>query len=366
MTPGQRMLAAIRGEPVDRMPFATYNCHRFRWGDHARDDAYRPILEAVARTGAGVLCKVSARRSGGLPAPEITQTHDAGESVTTAVLRTPAGPLRQVLRKPPGQPARHTEPYIKTDRDIERFASLVPRPARWDVEELLARCKEIGRAGVAYLSYDDPLGSTVGLFEQEELLVRLHTDPGPILDLIEQAFQRIRQELRALLEMLPPGGNICFYTCGPEYATPPLMPPELFARLVTPYHRELVALIHEYGFPASMHCHGRVRQVVGEAVRCGFDVLEPIEPPPQGDIDLPQLRAAAGENLALMGYVQDQDLHTATPERIRGHVAGIVDVIGRESRFIATPTCTPFQFPPTERYVANYVAFLAAAGALGA
>jgi hypothetical protein len=366
MNSGERMLAAIRGEPVDRMPFSTYNCHGFGWGSHAREAAYRPILDAIARTGAGVLCKVSAVASGGLPAPEITETLEGGDRVTTAVLRTPAGALRRVLRKPPGQPARHTEPYIKTDRDIERFASLEAEPLRWDVRELLKRCKEIGAAGVAYLDYDDPLASAVGLFEQEDVLIRLHTDPGPVLDLMERAFKRIRQGLLALLEVLPRGGNICFYTCGPEYATPPLMPPALFGRLVTPYHRELVGLIHEYGFPASMHCHGRVRQAIGEVLRCGFDVLEPVEPPPQGDIDLAGLRAAAGEKLALMGYVQDQDLHTATPERIRSHVAGIVEVIGRGSRFIATPTCTPFQFPPTEQYVANYVAQLEAAAELGA
>ncbi len=46
--------------------------------------------------------------------------------------------------------------------------------------------------------------------------------------------------------------------------------------------------------------------------------------------------------------------------------AAIVEAIGRGTGHIAAPTCTPFQFPPTAKYVANYAAFLEAGAALGA
>lgn len=367
MTPQQRMLAAIRGEPLDRLAAATYNCHGFAWGQHAACAEYGPILAAVRRTGAGMLCKVSAGRSGGLPAPKSTRTVQGGEAVTTEVLQTPAGPLRRVVRQPPGQPSRCVEPYVKSDADIERLLSLKPRPVRWRLDGLLAKCSDIGTDGVPYLGYADPFASVITLFDQEDLLVRVHTELDAIVALIDSAFARTEEELTSLLDALAPAGaEVLFYTGGPEYATPPLMPPEVFARVVTPYHSRLTALIRRRGFPVSLHCHGRIRQVLGEILKCGFDVLEPIEPPPQGDIDLAGLRAAAGETMSLMGYVQDQDLYTATPEQIREHVASIVATVGAGSRHVATPTCTPFQFPPTPAYVANYVAFLEAAAELGA
>ena len=372
MTPQQRMLAAIRGEPVDRLPFATYNCHPFSWGryvtfSHGDWPEYRPIIEAVARTGAGMLCKVSAKPTGGLPCPKVTTIMQDGQEVRTEVLETPAGPLRRVYRKPSDQPGMWTEHYIKTDADIERFASLTATPVRWDVTEVLAACDEIGSAGLAYVDYDDPFYSIASRFDQEEFLIRMHTNPATIMELIEQTFIRFRDDLMRLLEMLSDSGQrLLFYTAGPELATPPLLPPEVFAQVITPYHTKLVALIHEYGFPVSMHCHGRVRQVLGEVLKCGFDVLEPIEPPPQGDINLAELRAAAGDSLTLVGYVQDQEFYTASPRQIRSRVAEIAAVIGRESRYIATPTCTPFDFPPTRTYVDNYVAFLQAAEELGA
>ena len=368
MTPHERVFAAIRGEPVDRLPVCTYNCHPFSWGRHAAWAEYAPILEAVERCGAAVLCKVPVGRTGGLLAPaDVVQLAEGGERVTTSVLETPAGPLRKVVRKPADQPAYCVEHYVKDDEDIRRLLSLEPRPVQWKVDELLDRCEEIGQAGVAYVSYEDPFGAVVSLFDQDDFLIRMHTDPGPIMELIEWAFQQSRLELSALLDGLGQARpEVLFYTCGPELATPPLLPPEVFARVITPYQSQLVAMIHDHGFPVSMHCHGRVRDVLEEVLRCGFDVLEPIEPPPQGNIDLAELRQRVGDRLCLMGYMQDQDFYSAEPEDIRRHVAGIVEVVGRGSRFIASPTCTPFQFPPTPRYVQNYVTFLEASAELGA
>ncbi len=136
MTPRERMFAAVRGRPTDRMPVATYNCHGFSFGRHGSCAEYGPILEAVERTGAGVLCKVQAERSGGLPPAEATETTRGGERITTWVLHTPGGALRSVTRKPPGQPARRVEPYVKSDEDIQRVLSLTPTDVRWDLEGL--------------------------------------------------------------------------------------------------------------------------------------------------------------------------------------------------------------------------------------
>ena len=119
MTPRERMLSAIGGAAADRVPFTTYDCHPRAWGPHAGAAEYRPILEAVARTGAAVLCKVRPECTGSLPAPEVAETAESGERISVAVLHTPAGPLRRVLRKPPDQPARCVEPYLESDEDID-------------------------------------------------------------------------------------------------------------------------------------------------------------------------------------------------------------------------------------------------------
>ncbi len=367
MTPQQRMLAAIEGRQPDRLPIATYNCHPFSFGSHRACEGYAPILEAVRRTGAGMLCKIKCPRTGGLQAPEWIETIEGDTKVVTEILHTPAGDLRQVSRKPPDQPGYTVEHFIKTDADIETYASVTTEEVRWDVDGLLAHCREIGDAGLANVGYLDPMAQACRLFSQEDLLIRVGTDPEPVLHLIELACERIAGELKGLLAALKPTrAPLVFHTGGPELATPPLTPPSFFARAVTPHQSRLVAMIQEAGFAAVLHCHGRVKLVLAEILKCGYDALEPIEPPVQGDIDLPALREATDGRMCLIGHVQDQELHMLTPNDIRAHMAYIARTIGRGSRYIATPTCTPFQFPPTEKYVANYIAFLEAGAALGA
>jgi len=359
MTPRQRMFNAIARKPVDRLPFSTYNCHPFAWGAHRGAPGYGPILEKIEGTSVTCLCKVSARSVREGSDFETHHRAEGADTYTTVTWRTPLGPLTRVTRRPADQPGMCVKHYIEDARDVERYLSVPYAPARWDVEVAVAHAQEAGEKGVAYLSYSDPFYDVSELFDQEDFAVRTATEFDFIRSLTDFRFERIFNDLKLLLEALRPFETpFLFYTAGPERATPPLLSPDAFRRLVVPYQRRLVDLIHEFGYPVSLHCHGRVREVFPHALRCGFDALEPLEPPPQGNIDLAGLREAAGDRIALMGYVQDQDFYLLTEAEMRGHVREIAALVGRDTGYICLPTATPFQHPPTATYVTNYVAFL--------
>ena len=94
-----------------------------------------------------------------------------------------------------------TEHFIKDDRDLARFQSIEPDPIDWGFSRL-TRCDEIGDAGLAMISYDDPFYIVSQLFDQEEFIIRIHSDPAPILELIEQTCQRVERDLSRLLQGL--------------------------------------------------------------------------------------------------------------------------------------------------------------------
>jgi hypothetical protein len=366
VTPRERLLQAVARKPTDRFAFSTYNCHPLAWGPHAGEQGYAALLDAIGRTSVGCLSKVSARRSGGLRT-EMAETRDGNAVVTTATLKTPRGPLVRVTRTPPGQPSMCVRHFIQEDADVDRYLSLsaTATPVSWEVSEAVARSREIGPRGVAYLDYTDPFYDVSELFDQEDFIIRCATEPERIEALVRLRLDGVVEELRGLLEALGPHREtFLFYTAGPERATPPLLPPSAFERFVMPYQSRLVEMIHEAGYPVSLHCHGRLRQVLPYALECGFDVIEPAEPPPQGDIDLSALLRAVEGRAAILGYVQDQDLYTHDPEEIRGHIRAVRRVVGERPGYVCAPTCTPFQYPPSARYVENYVAFLEEAEAL--
>ena len=73
---------------------------------------------------------------------------------------------------------------------------------------------------------------------------------------------------------------------GPEFATEPLLPSRFFAEYVVPYTGPMVKMIQRHGGFVRLHCHGRIRNVLPHIAAMGVDAIDPIEPPPQGDVQL--------------------------------------------------------------------------------
>lgn len=355
------MTAAIDRAPVTAPPFATYNLHPFGGSPHARDEGYRELL-AQAVEQAGMLCKcgVAWSRPPTQPCSETVSERSGRNTVHTTVYHTPRGDLRSVVVKPDDQPPYQTEALVKTAEDVERYLALPWAPGEPDPAPVRALLAELAGRGLAYVAYPDPFYSASRLFDFEDFTVRCLTEQALIRRLVDALMERCREEVRRLAAAVPTDG-VLFYTAGPEIATPPMLSPEVFANFVVPYHRELVRILHDAGHRVALHCHGRVREVFDSAVACGFDAIEPLEPPPQGDITLPELIARADGRIALMGYVQDQEFHLAEP----GHFSRVVDTIagwlGDRTGYVMTPTCTPFQHPPTATFVRNYSEWLTAA-----
>lgn len=356
MTRKDRMLAAARREPVDHVPFCTYNLHPYGNSSHARDESYKELL-ALVEEKAGMDCKVSASR-----AKKTTNIWDReskveetdGHTIRTDIIHTPKGDLRSVNVTPPDQPSMVTEHYIKSDEDIDKYMSLPWEPPEYDVTSLVEFQKEMGDRGLLYISYADPMYAAASLFDFQEFAIRCITSPDGLQRLIDFLFERIQEETRRLAGACS-DLNCILYTGGPEIATPPMLPPQVFRRFITPYQRKLVEIIHDEGCLCAIHCHGRVRRDLDEIIATGTDLLEPIEPPEQGDIGIAELMERADGRMSFMGHIQDQELHTARPGEMARKVEEIARVVDGRTGYIMSPTCTPFQHPATETYIRNYM-----------
>ena len=360
-TPRQAMWAKISGVPLAGIPFATYNLHPF--GRHGTEPSYRHLL-ALANAKAGLLVKHELRQT--TPAQRDCQTTvETSPAATrrTVTWHTPKGPLRSVSLTPSGQPGYVVEPFIKTDEDVVRAMSVAPQAASYDLQPTHALLEALGERGVLYVSYPDPMYGAASLFDYEDFVVRCLTGLDRLEALVEHLAEAATAQVRALATACR-GLPLLFYTAGPEVATPPMLPPSIFRRLVTPHQRRLIGIFHEHGHRVAIHCHGRVGQVLDEILATGADVLEPIEPPDQGDISLAELRRRVGGRLCLLGYIQDQEFYRREPGLLRRRVAEIAAILDPTDRYVMAPTCTPFQFPASAEYIEAYGEWLEAAAAL--
>lgn len=360
MTVRERMLSAIRREPIDRIPAATYNFHPL--GNFSTEPGYAPMLETLEESeNVGIVCKVDAERRGGRGG-FFSQTHkiEGDNTLTITQVKSPKGELRTVHKKPGNQPGYTVEPLIKDDRDVEKFLSLPDDPALIDMSPVNDASEKLANRGLAYVSYEDPFYAVAHRFDFEDFAVRCVTQGSHIKELVEREFERIKRELTEMVHQ-PGGPEVLFYTAGPEIATPPLFSQEVFKKFVTPYQRELVGIIKEAGQLCSVHCHGKIGSVFEEFIDIGADVLEPLEPPPQGDIHLEEALSMSEGRICLMGYLQDQDFYTLSTDEIKKKVEEICRLVGVRTGYIMTPTATPFMFPPPKQFKENYMQFIRSA-----
>ena len=361
MTRKERILAAIRREEPDSVPFATYNLHGCCGNAHAKDDSYRDLL-ALVRETAGVYCKTGLART---RATSKAQTWDTtvksednnGDVTETVVLHTPKGDLQTVCVYPKDQPGYVTEHYVKSDEDIERYMSLPWIPGEYDVGPLAELESEIGDRGIVTVSYCDPMHTACRLFDFEDFTVRCLTELPAVRRLVDYLFERIIEDTRGRAAAVR-GHDVVFLTGGPEVATPPMMAPAIFEALVVPYQKRLIEIIHAEGCPAMIHCHGRVREVLDLMMETGVDAIEPIEPPPQGDIGLAELLDRTRDRMTVMGHIQDQEIHYVPPGTMARHVEDIARVVAGRAGYVMMPTCTPFQHPATPTWLRNYTEWI--------
>lgn len=118
----------------------------------------------------------------------------------------------------------------------------------------------------------------------------------------------------------------------------------------------MVSAIQKFGGYARLHCHGRIGLILDEIASTGCLGLDPIEPPPQGDISLAEVRARAGEQMVLFGNLEASDLEMLPAEDFRRMVQHALDegMRGSGRGFVLTPSSCPCGRVLSERALRNY------------
>ena len=127
---------------------------------------------------------------------------------------------------------------------------------------------------------------------------------------------------------------------------------------VVKYDTELIRMIQEAGFFVQMHSHGKVGSVLDYIEQCAPDALEPLEPPPDGDIELAEVKKRIGEEITLCGNIEMRDFEIGTPEEIDAKVKRIMEDAKGEGGFILMPTATPITVPLEEHIAGNLIQFI--------
>ncbi|MDP7287447.1 MAG: uroporphyrinogen decarboxylase family protein [Phycisphaerae bacterium] len=248
-----------------------------------------------------------------------------------------------------------TEHLLKNTDDLKAYLQ-IPDEAfaeTVDVSAIEAEEAELGDRGIVMIDTEDPLCAAASLWSMEDYTIIAMTEPALFHQLLEKMARRIHERTQLVSGLLP--GRL-WRIYGPEYATPPYLPTHLFEQYVVRYAGPMIRMIQAGGGFARIHCHGRLKDVLDLIVAMEPDALDPIEPPPQGDVELSYVRERYGEKLVLFGNIEIADVENLSPDRFEEKVKRALaeGSAGTERGFVLMPSASPYGRTITSTTMRNY------------
>ena len=355
-------MATLRGEPVDRPPVSFYEIGGFQM-DPNDPDPYNifnapdwlPLVQ-LAENHTDIIRTMSPVRARSIDPTGSSvserwheffreDTQDDGETRVTRTVVTVAGrTLTQVTKRERQINTVWTvEHLLKDADDLEAYLSIPDEvfTEHVDTGPLEAEEAALGDRGIVMVDTEDPLCAAAALFNMEDYAVLAFTEPELFHRLLEKMALRI-QPRTAETSRLFPGRLWRIY--GPEYASEPYLPPRLFEQYVVRYVEPMIREIHAHGGYARIHCHGRLKNILDLIAGMGADALDPIEPPPQGDIELREVRQRHGRQLVLFGNLEIADIEMLPTARFAEKVKRALEegTAGEGRGFVLLPSASPY------------------------
>ncbi len=369
MTSRQRLTAALRGDPVDRVPIwlregfaiteAAAAADDFRLGWQA-ESLYRELLEHVVPhcddfVGWGISCINRQLMTAKSNFRRVVEEESPDRQRWRMEVETAEGTLtcRHEARRGTAT-TWHLEPLVKDPDDLVALAA-VP----WQVEpESIEQARgsyESARASAGdryalrcFLS--SPLVCVSGCMSFEDFLEYSIVDSTGLHALCEEM---TRRQIAILEEVWAAGPIETTVTIGGcEQCTPPMMAPQSFDEFIVPYEGRVVKWLTERGVLVQCHCHGKVKHALKGMLAMGCAATDPVEPPPAGDCSLAEARAIVGDRLTLIGNLEWDELCFAETSHIAARVREILRD-GGPQRLILSASAGPIS-AVDERLVANY------------
>ncbi len=363
MTSAERLLAVLRGKPTDRTPVSLYEIDGFGNLYSPDHPSYRAIYDfARARLDNMVMFNPTITgplgflyTGGGEDTVEKVIRKEKSSEITTTNIRTPLGILKmETKRNPEIYTNWITEYLLKEEKDVDRLLSMPYERAPANMEGFEDMKKEMGDSGIVMFDLCDPMGMVIYNMEFEQYIYLLTLDKSKFRKLLDFFAERLHDFLDSVLEQ---GGGPFFRIIGPEACTPPYMHPESFREFVVEYDRPLIRKIQKAGCLARVHCHGKIARVAEMILEMEPDSLDPLEAPPGGDITLDEAKHILGQEICLMGNIQESLFELNTPQEVRDEVLKALESGKKGGRFVLMPTATPVSVPLPARVEENLFAF---------
>lgn len=350
-----RLMATLRGEPVDRPAVSFYelngldenpaNDNPFNIYSHP---SWQPLLDLTReKTDRIVMRGVPFTDAPADPMAQISKTiteiRDGNRYNTFTIDAGFHTFTSRSMQEPDVNTVWTLEHLLKDEEDLKAYIQL-PMPVFGgvpNVNTVLETEEKLGDTGIVMIDTPDPLCIAASLFDMGEYTVMAMTEPELFRKLLDRFAEILYPRIEAIAKALP--GRL-WRVFGPEYASPPYLPPALFHEYVVGYDKPIVDSIQKYGGFARIHSHGKLHDILDHIAATGASGLDPIEPAPQGDVTLKYVKEKIGEQFVLFGNLEVSDIENLPTDQFAEKVKTAIKegTEGKGRGFVLMPSACPY------------------------
>lgn len=247
------------------------------------------------------------------------------------------------------------EHFLKDTDDLRALLEL-PFPefeGEPDLSGVQSAEEALGDTGIVMIDTPDPLCLAAELFDMGTYTMVAMMEQ-PLFHQLLERFAAILQRKTEAVAKLAPGRLWRIY--GPEFASVPYLSPALFREYVVRYDKPMVEAIQRHGGFCRLHSHGNLKTIIEDIVSTGCMGLDPIEPPPQGDVTLEWMREHYGRELVLFGNLEISDIENLPTNELEPKIHQALDegTRGEGRGFVLMPSACPYGRRLGEQTLRNY------------
>ncbi len=352
MTSRERLLAALRGRPVDRLPWSPFLAY---WWEHQpqalQDRGQIAFFRELGADGLlrGFLSPFTVSDLGGMngqttpppPGVEIRRS-EQGDDIRVW-LETPVGILTMLGRRSSQGNTRFlVEHPVKRREDYKIlsyiFERMIITPHYRPVAEQIA---EVGEDGLSV-----PLISPFGKTPFQSLVEHWVGTEQLVFDLMDYP-----EEVEALLAVMSARAEEAVHISAAssaeafitwEDSSTTNVSPALFRRYIAPEMKHWAEIVHAEDKLLLHHACGHLKQLLPIMAAEDVDSVESLSPPPTGNIEIWEAQAVLGRDTGLVGGIEPVMFLTLSLAELRAYVQNLLDRMDPHGYILAnSDSCPP-------------------------
>jgi hypothetical protein len=354
MTSRERLLAALRGQPVDRLPWSPFLAY---WWDHQPEPFQaRGQIDVLREIGADALLRgfltpftasditgLAETISPGCEIPGVSVRRVERGAQIFAEVTTPAGTLTSITQLSPDgwtrflvqHPVRSKEDYRALRYLVEH---MVIRPNYAPVQ---AQIDQVGEDGLC-VPLVCPFGKTPfqSLVEHFVGTEKLIYDLADFPEEVEETLALMSQKAELAVRISAESPAEAFISW--EDSSTTNVSPAMFRRYIAPEINRWGTVLHGADKMLVHHACGHLRALLPILAKECVDAIESLSPPPTGNVEIWEARQQLGPEMGLIGGIEPVNFLNLDLPQLRDYVQNLIDRMGSHRYILAnSDSCPP-------------------------